>query len=73
MYLTHPSYPLPHYRIGGRTVVRQSECDAWAARFRVVAPSRVDAIVSETVRRLLAYGCPGQILEDGVVGVYRPP
>ncbi len=32
-YLVHGSSPLPHYRIGGRVLVRRSEFDAWAARF----------------------------------------
>jgi excisionase family DNA binding protein len=34
-YLTDRANPLPHYRIGGRVLVRRSEFDAWAARFRV--------------------------------------
>jgi hypothetical protein len=28
--LTAPSHPLPHYRIGGKLLVRRGEYDAWA-------------------------------------------
>lgn len=51
-YLTHAVYPLPSFRIGGRVLVRRSEYDAWAARFRVQATSAVDAIVSDIMRGL---------------------
>jgi lambda repressor-like predicted transcriptional regulator len=34
-YLHDPARPLPHYRIGGKILVRPCEFDAWAARFRV--------------------------------------
>ncbi len=32
--LTDPLHPLPHYRPGGKILVRQSEFDRWMARFR---------------------------------------
>lgn len=51
-YLSHPVHPLPAYKIGGRVLVRRSEYDSWAARFRCVAPSSVDAIVSDMIRGL---------------------
>jgi len=51
-YLSHPVYPLPAYKIGGRVLVRRSDYDSWAARFRCVAPSAVDAIVSDMIRGL---------------------
>jgi lambda repressor-like predicted transcriptional regulator len=49
-YLTHPSSPLPHYRIGGKILVRRSEFDAWAIRYKVIASVTVDG----TVRGVLA-------------------
>ena len=49
-YLSHPSSPLPHFRIGGKILVRRSEFDAWAMRYKVVTPVTVDA----TVRGVLA-------------------
>lgn len=51
-YLGHPAYPLPCYKIGGRVLVRRGEYDSWAARFRSVAPSTVDALVRDTLRGL---------------------
>jgi lambda repressor-like predicted transcriptional regulator len=50
--LKHLSYPLPCYRIGGKVLVRKSDYDAWAARFRAAPSSRVDAIVSDVIRGL---------------------
>lgn len=42
------SHPLPHYRIGDRIVVRQSEYDAWVQQFRRSSESTardVDALL----------------------------
>ena len=49
-YLSHPSSPLPHFRIGGKILVRRSEFDAWAIRYKVITPITVD----RTVRDVLA-------------------
>jgi predicted DNA-binding transcriptional regulator AlpA len=51
-YLTHAVYPLPSFRIGGRVLVRRSEYDAWALRFRVQPTSAVEAIVNDVMRGL---------------------
>jgi hypothetical protein len=51
-YLTHPSRPLPHYRIGGRVVVRRSEYDAWVQAFRVARAGTVNAVVDEILSGL---------------------
>lgn len=48
-YLTHAVYPLPHFKIGGRLLVRKSDYDAWALQFRQVADSRVDALVQDAL------------------------
>lgn len=45
---------LPHYRVGGKILVRRSEFDAWMGRFRVDRSVDVDAIVREVVDGL---GC----------------
>jgi excisionase family DNA binding protein len=50
--LTCRSHPLPHYRIGGKVLVRRSEYDAWAARFHVVPSAAVDTLVNEALRGL---------------------
>lgn len=50
-YLVHRAHPLPHYRIGGKVLVRRSDFDAWAAQFRVVHTS---APLEGVVRDVLA-------------------
>jgi hypothetical protein len=46
-------HPLPHYRIGGKVLVRRSDYDAWAARYRTVGlRGHVDAIVDEVLSGL---------------------
>ena len=49
-YLSHPTRPLPHFRVGGKILVRRSEFDAWVAQFRVSRsvvgiPTMVDEVV----------------------------
>ena len=48
-YLSHPARPLPHYRVGGKVLVKQSEFDAWMTVFRTEITPRVDAIVTEVL------------------------
>lgn len=51
-YLADPAHPLPCYRIGGKIVVRRSEYDTWATRYRQVGNADLDKVVSETLRNL---------------------
>lgn len=51
-YLTDPAHPLPCYRIGGKIVVRRSEYDTWATRYRQVGNVDVDKVVGETLKAL---------------------
>ncbi len=51
-YLVHASSPLPHYRIGGKVLVRRSEFDAWAARFRVNHRPIIDELVRDVLTDL---------------------
>lgn len=48
-YLVDRGSPLPHYRIGGKVLVRRSEFDAWASRFRVSTTGAVDGLVREVL------------------------
>ncbi len=48
-YLSHPARPLPHYRVGGKVLVKRSEFDAWVSGFREESTSHVDAIVAEVL------------------------
>ena len=51
-YLTDPGHPLPHYRIGGKILVRRSEYDAWAVHYRQVGQPEVDRLVSDILKNL---------------------
>ena len=45
--------PLPHYRIGGKILLRRSEFDQWAAEFKIVRPPLdLDAVVGDGMRGL---------------------
>ena len=51
--LVHRHAPLPHYRIGGKILVRRSEFDRWAAEFRIVrSPLDLDVVVGDVMRGL---------------------
>ncbi len=51
-YLTHTAHPLPHYRVGGKLLVKRSEFDDWMRGFRTTAPPRLDSIVADVLRSL---------------------
>jgi excisionase family DNA binding protein len=40
-YLDDFSHPLPHYRVGGKILIRRSEFDAWIAAYRRVGGTAV--------------------------------
>ena len=50
--LDDPGHPLPCYRIGGKLLVRRSEYDAWAARYRREGRGDVDRVVSDVLQSL---------------------
>jgi hypothetical protein len=50
--IADPAHPLPCYRIGGKLLVRRSEYDAWARRYRQLGNADVDRAVSEALRDL---------------------
>ena len=49
-YLHDPVHPLPHYRVGGKIVVRRSEFDRWMQQFRRRGDADVERVVSEVLR-----------------------
>lgn len=52
-YIAHPSRPLPHYKIGGKILVRRGEFDVWASQFRVRDQAgAVDALVNDVLAGL---------------------
>jgi excisionase family DNA binding protein len=50
--LDDPRHPLPHYRVGGKILVRRSEFDAWIATYRRVGDTAVDRIVAAVMAEL---------------------
>jgi hypothetical protein len=50
--LTDPYHALPHYRVGGKLLVRRSEFDRWIARYRQVGNPDVERIVGDVLRDL---------------------
>jgi hypothetical protein len=51
-HLDDPTHPLPHYRVGGKIVVRRSEFDAWMAAYRRVGQADVGGVVDSVMRAL---------------------
>lgn len=51
-HVADPVHPLPHYRIGGKIVVRRSEFDTWIAAYRQMGRADVGQIVSDVLRSL---------------------
>jgi hypothetical protein len=49
-HLQDPAYPLPHYRIGSKILVRRSDFDTWMARYRRVGTPELDKVVAEALR-----------------------
>jgi Helix-turn-helix domain len=51
-HLSDPVHPLPHYRVGGKVLVRRSEFDAWLAGYRRVGQHDVTKIVDDVLSSL---------------------
>lgn len=51
-HLNDPFHPLPHYRVGGKILVRRSQFDGWMARFRQQGHARAAEVVEEVLRGL---------------------
>lgn len=51
-YLVNSTAPLPHYRVGGRVLVRRSEFDMWAQRFRRASAGILDTMVDDIMKTL---------------------
>jgi excisionase family DNA binding protein len=51
-WLEDPDRPLPHYRVGGKIVVRRSEFDAWMSAYRQAGPRQVGRLVDRVLASL---------------------
>jgi hypothetical protein len=53
--LTDSNHPLPHYRIGGKILIKPEEFDIWISRFRIAPePGELDRHVESIVAELSA-------------------
>jgi hypothetical protein len=43
---------LPHYRVGGKILVRWSEFESWIAPFRSTEPPPMDALLADVLKDL---------------------
>ena len=53
-HIASPVHPLPHYRIGGRVLIRRSDYDQWATAHRRVGVNleeRVESLQGRARRR----------------------
>ena len=50
--LDDAAHPLPCYRIGGKILVRRSEYDAWAIRYRHEGRGDIHRVVSDVLQSL---------------------
>jgi len=52
-YLHDRVHPLPHFRIGGKILVKRDDFDQWVTQFRHVTPSvDVGSIVDDVMRSI---------------------
>jgi hypothetical protein len=58
-HLEDANHPLPHYRVGGKIVVRRSEFDAWMAAYRRVGRADIGEIVDSVMRDSSPASIPG--------------
>ena len=64
-HLLDPGHPLPCYRIGGKIIVRRSDYDDWAARYRHLGCPDLDRVVTEAVRDLRLPHTPRRQVPQG--------
>ena len=51
--LVDRTYPLPHYRVGGKVLVRKEGFDVWMVEFRIDRPTdELDDVVSGVLAQL---------------------
>jgi Helix-turn-helix domain len=48
-HLTDPGHPLPHFRVGGKILVRRSDFESWIIAYRRIGSPDVERVVREVV------------------------
>ena len=51
--LHDPAGPLPHFRIGGKILIKKSDYDAWALKFRRTHPETLSTIVDDVLEGII--------------------
>lgn len=51
-HLIDPAHPLPHYRVGGKILVRRCEFDEWMAVYRRIGDEDVKRVVADVLSSL---------------------
>ncbi|HXG55708.1 MAG TPA: helix-turn-helix domain-containing protein [Vicinamibacterales bacterium] len=49
-HMANPARPLPHYRVGGKILVKRSEFDGWMSQFKSAEGPWVDTVVTEMLK-----------------------
>lgn len=50
--LADPFHPLPHFRVGGKILVRYADFERWIERYRAAGTEDLDRLVKEVVTDL---------------------
>lgn len=51
-HLHNPICPLPHFRVGGKILIRQSEFNRWIEHFRARKTIAVDTLVNDVLQTI---------------------
>jgi excisionase family DNA binding protein len=51
-YLSRPAHPLPHYHVGGKILIKQSEFDRWIETYRIADARQVERILADVLKGL---------------------
>lgn len=57
-HLNDPIHPLPHFRVGGKILIRQSEFDRWLEQFRTRKTTSLDILVDNVIQDVHAAAYP---------------
>jgi hypothetical protein len=44
--------PLPHFRVGGKILIRQAECDRRIEQFRTGTKTAIDTLVNDVLQKV---------------------
>ena len=50
-HLVDPVYPLPHFKLGGKILVRDEDFDTWIENYRVKSQNEVRGMVEDILKK----------------------